>query len=64
MVDLNAPPPYWQPVKDLPTSVRADALEFPYIATANDPQDLWVTVQMEHCDRSWYAVLSWVDEVG
>lgn len=64
VVDFNTPPPYWRPVTALPPSFRADAIKFPYTATANDPEGLRVNVQMEDCDCTWYAVLSWIDETA
>jgi hypothetical protein len=36
-------------------------LKFPYTATASDPVAFVIDVQMEHCDCTWDAVLSWID---
>jgi hypothetical protein len=61
LVDLDTAPPYYLPPTALPSDIRADALKFPYTTTANDPESLLITVQMEHCDCRWDAVLTWVD---
>ena len=60
-VDLDLPPPYWVPNAKIPVNVRADALKFPYTVTANDPEELLITVTTARCDCRWYAELEWVD---
>ena len=61
IIDFDTPPPYWLPAGALPKYYRTDILKFPYTATANDPAALVIDVQMEHCDCTWDAVLSWID---
>jgi hypothetical protein len=61
VADLNAPPPYWVSPSKLPDNMRVSPLQFPYTATANSPEELYVNVQMEDCECTWDAVLSWID---
>ncbi|MEV5956857.1 hypothetical protein AB0M11_24345 [Streptomyces sp. NPDC051987] len=60
-VDLGSAAPYWVPSARLPKDVRADAIEFPYKVTADDPEPLMITVLTTGCDCTWYAELDWVD---
>ncbi|HEX5401836.1 MAG TPA: hypothetical protein VFX16_06000 [Pseudonocardiaceae bacterium] len=61
IVDLDTPAPYYLDAKHLPGAVRADHLTFPYVARADDPKGLKVTVRTEHCDCVWNATLTWTD---
>jgi hypothetical protein len=61
VADLNAPPPYWVSASKLPDNMRVSPLQFPYTATANSPEELYINVQMEDCECTWDAVLSWID---
>jgi len=60
-VDFDTQPPYWISTRALPERYRTDALKFPYTVTANDPESLVIDVQMENCDCTWDATLSWID---
>lgn len=61
VVDFDRPAPYWVPTGRMPKWYRQSPLVFPVVIAAGGSQSLLIDEQMEHCDCTWNAVLTWVD---